>query len=409
MQVLESVGYYATPNLPAAPTANISVWLTDPRTSDQEFIKRLGDMNLPLAGRSSLVLMFTQAGRLGVVKFLEKNGAWNPYMHGDQWQTRITSAIESGSKEMMVYTASEYAREASAPFCVCVDKHMLLAAILALQPLPVAKTAIEAFGLKHVSISSADVAAIAVNKGEAVYQVKTEIGKLAWHHQKSLHLTVSQNNTVAASAYCCDHSAMVDNRTAFKGQFSNILIGYHGYKPADPTPRQVKMENVSGPFVLLGFVDESKQTGVEFYLVPTGEFSPYSRTVLKGRDHVLDAFSLLQIGAAACYAIAKQSEKSYRLDWKNNGCVHLVLGTTYALVAVHTIKSVEHAMATAGGHGFIDKLKEMILGDEEPDKGSDKDKSDDKDKEPKKTGSRHSSSDILKELERKFPPRVTIE
>ena len=406
MQTLEKVGYDAIPGLPASSTAHVTAWLSDPQMPDKTFIDRLVEMSLPLTGRSELVLLCTQAGRVGVVKFLEKNGAWNPYLHGDQWQARISAAIDSGNKEMMVHTASEYHREASAPFCVPVDKHLLLVGVLASRSASVAKMAIEAFGLQKVSLSSADAAVIAMGKGESVYDLKTEIGKLVWRHQKSLHLTVSQNNTVAANAYCCDHSAMVDNRTAFKGQFSNILIGLHGFKPADGQPKQVGLENISGPFVLLGFVDESKQTGIEFYLVPTSEFMPYSRTVLKSINQSLDAFSLVQIGANPCYAIAKRSPKSYLIDWKTHGCVHLMLNN-WAVVAIHTIKSSDHAMNTAAGHGFIDKLKSMVLGEDEGE-GTKDDKEGTND-EPKKTASRHaSSSSLLRKLEEQFPPKVTI-
>lgn len=404
MQTLEKVGYSSVPGLPASSTAQVTAWLSDPQMTDKTFLDQLTNMNLPIAGRSELVLLCTQAGRVGVVKFLEKNGAWNPYVHGDQWQARISAAIDSGNKEMMVHTASEYTREANTPFCVPVDKHLLLVGVLASRSASVAKMAIEAFGLQKVSLSSADAAVIAMGKGASVYDLKSEIGPLVWRHQKSLHLTVSQNNTVAANAYCCDHSVMVDNRTAFKGQFSNILIGLHGLKPADGQPKQVKLDNISGPFVLLGFVDESKQTGIEFYLVPTSEFMPYSRTVLKSISQSLDAFSLVQIGANPCYAIAKRYTKSYLIDWKTHGCVHLVLNN-WAVVAIHTIKSSEHAMNTAAGHGFIDKLKSMVLGDEE---GEGEEGAKEKGEEPKKTGARHSDI-ILKTLKKQFPPKVTIE
>lgn len=406
MQTLEKVGYDAIPGLPASSTAHVTAWLADPQMPDRTFIDRLQEMRLPLAGRSELVLMCTRAGRVGVVEFLEKNGAWNPYLHGDQWQARVASAIESNNKAMMMHTAREYKREASTPFCVPVDKHSLLVGVLASQRLLTIKAVIEAFELQHVPISSADVDVIALAKGGSVRDIKSDIGQLVWRHQKSLHLTVNQN-TVAANAYCCDHSAPVGNQTGYRGQFSNILIGQHNSKSADGQPKQVKLDNINGPFVLLGFVDESKQAGVEFYLVPTGEFSPYSRTVLKSINQSLDAFSLLQIGANPCYAIAKKSAKSYLVDWQTPGCVHLMLND-YALVAIHTIKSSEHAMNTAAGHGFIDKLKSMVLGDEEEgEEGSEKSK-DDKEKDaPKKTGSRHRG--MLLELEKQFPPKITIE
>lgn len=399
MQTLEKVGYSSAQFLPEAPAAHVPQWLTDPQMPDSTLIKHLETMNLPLAGRSELVLMCTRAGRVGAVEYLERKGAWNPYLHGDQWQARIASAIESNNKAMMVHTAREYKREASAPFCVPVDKHSLLVGALASQRLLTIKAVIEAFELQHVPISSADVDVIALAKGGSARDIKSDIGQLVWRHQKSLHLTVNQN-TVAANAYCCDHSAPVGNQTGYRGQFSNILIGRHNSKSADGQPKQVRLDNINGPFVLLGFVDESKQAGVEFYLVPTGEFSPYSRTVLKSIDKSLDAFSLLQIGANPCYAIAKKSAKSYLIDWQTPGCVHLMLND-YALVAIHTIKSSEHAMNTAAGHGFIARLEELVLGKEEGEEGAKE-----KGEEPKKTGSRHS---VLRELERQFPPKITIE
>jgi hypothetical protein len=408
MQTLEQVGYYTIPDpaVPAAPTANIPVWLTDPELTDSALIERLKDMNLPLTGRSQLVRMFTRAGRVSAVEFLEKNGAWNPYMHGDQWFARIVEAIDSGKEAMIKYTAQAYSREALAPFCVLVDKRALLVGILARTPLSVAKVAIEVLGLKNVSILPGDAAAIDLNKQGQAYDVNSELGKLVWRHQKSLHLTVGQNS-VSAHAYCCDHSCIVDNRTGYKGQYSNICIGLANCKPANGRSAQVTIRNVSGPFVLLGFVNESKNSNVEFYLIPTSVFSPYSRTVLKGRDHPLDAFSILQIGATACYAVATKSAESYRIDWQTHGCVHLML-RDYALVAIHSIKNVEHAMLTAANHGFIDKLKSMVLGDEEPEGDKDKPKDDKGKDEQPKTAARH-SSDVLKELRKAYPPSVTIE
>lgn len=402
MQTLEKVGYFKSDDKAAAPTSAIGAWLSDPQMSDSSFIQKLQkDLNLPLAGRSDLVLMCTEAGRLGVVEFLEKNGAWNPHMHGDQWQFRIKAAIESGHKAVIEHTAKRYNSEAQqGPFCVPIDKRALLIAILANQSPSQARVTIEAFGLKNVSLTADDVAII-----PDAYNIKSERGQLVWRHQKSLHLTVLDNRSVAAYANCCDHSVMVTpDSQAYKGQFSNILVGYHGYKPADGKPRQLLLENFDGPYVLLGFVDKSRKLAVEFYLVGTGTFNEYSRTELKNRGHVIDAFSLLQIGAAACHTLvmkAVQAKKALRIDYQSEnqqpqGCVHLML-PTYALVAVHTIESSEHAVFTAAGHGFTDKLKQMFGNKEE-----EKPKGEGKDVKP--TQARHIS--ILQELALQYPPKA---
>lgn len=401
MQTLETVGYERMEGLAAAPSAHVTAWLSDPQMPDSTFIQKLKDMQLPLAGRSQLVLMCTAAGRVDVVRFLETNGAWNPYMHGDQWRERIVAAVESKHKPMIEYTAKQYTGAAQAPFCVPVDKRALLAGILASQSPSVAKVAIEAFGLQKTALLSGDVAA---------YDVQSELGQLVWRHQKSLHLTVTDNRAVAANAYCCDHSATVDNGQAFKGQFSNILIGHHGYKPADGKPRRWRPINLDGPYVLLGFVDESRKSPVEFYLIGTGTFSDYARTELKDKGHVLDAFSLMQVGASSCHvlvtrAAAADPPDALRVDYQSNGgCVHLML-EKYALVAVHTIKNAEHAMATAAGHGFGDKLKELFGSKKEDgEEGKPTDK-----KEGAKTQGRHGSSAILLRLKREFPPRAVVD
>lgn len=401
MQTLETVGYERMEGLAAAPSAHVTAWLSDPQMPDSTLIQKLKDMQLPLAGRSQLVLMCTAAGRVDVVRFLETNGAWNPYMHGDQWRERIVAAVESRHKPMIEYTAKQYAGAAQAPFCVPIDKRALLAGILTSQSPSVAKMAIEAFGLQKTALLSGDV---------AVYDIKSELGQLVWHHQKSLHLTVTDNRSVAAFADCCGHSAPVDNGQAFKGQFSNILIGHHGYRPADGKPRRWRPNNFDGPYVLLGFVDESRKSPVEFYLIGTGTFSEYARTEIKDKGHVLDAFSLMQVGASSCHALvtraaAADPPDALRVDYQSNGgCVHLML-EKYALVAVHTIKNAEHAMATAAGHGFGDKLKELFGSKKEDgEEGKPTDK-----KEGAKTQGRHGSSAILLRLKREFPPRAVVD
>lgn len=401
MQTLEQVGYSRIGDLPAAPAVSITTWLSDPQMTDSAFIKQLEGLNLSLAGRSELVIMCTEAGRVGVVEFLEKRGAWNPYIHGDQWFRRIVTAIKSRNKAMIEHTARQYSREAQAPFCVPIDKRVLLASILATQFPSTAKLAIEALGLQHTALLSEDVQAIAVAKSQEAYNSESELGQLVWRHQKSLHLTVTDKRAVAANVYCCDHSAPVDNGQAFKGQFSNILVGRHGYKPAEGKPKQLQINNFTGPYVLLGFVDESQALPVEFYLVGTGTFSEYARTPLKDREDVVDAFSLLQIGASSCHLLVTNAAranppKALKVDYQQHGCVSLML-PSYALVAVHTIKSADHAMKTSAGHGFVEKLKSMMLGDEQ-------EEGDGKGKEGAKTQARHSS--ILEELERKFPPSI---
>lgn len=402
MQTLEQVGYDRIGDLPVAPAAQIKVWLSDPQMTDGAFVKQLEGLNLSLAGRSELVIMCTEAGRVGVVEFLEKRGAWNPYIHGDQWSRRLIVAVKSRNKAMIEHTARQYAREAQGPFCVPVDKRILLAGILATQFPSTAKVAIEALGLQHTTLLPEDVQAIAMAKPQEAYKIDSELGQLVWRHQKALHLTVTERRAVAANVCCCDHSVTVDNGQAFKGQFSNILVGYHGYKPADGKPKQLQINNFTGPYVLLGFVDESRALPVEFYLVGTGTFSEYARTKLKDREDVVDAFSLLQVGASSCHTLVTRAAKAdppkaLKVDYASQGgCVHLML-PSYALVAVHTIKSEEHAMATAAGHGFVEKLKSMMLGDDKKPEGEGKE-------EGPKTQARHSS--ILQELERQFPPSI---
>ena len=96
---------------------------------------------------------------------------------------------------------------------------------------------------------------------------------------------------------------------------------------------------------------------------------------------------------------AVQAKKALRIEYQASGCVHLML-PTYALVAVHTIESSEHAVFTAAGHGFTDKLKQMFGNKEEE---GDKSKGD---KEAKPTQARHIS--ILKELALEYPPEAVV-